>query len=336
MSLTTRSAESKPIKTPKPKQATIRWERKHPRRGDGENAKVSAEFSGSANSAREEAVKNVKSATQKHASKASSNRSVTVNTDYEVKTQEKIEESTTREISNINVSRTLNFTFRQLNQEHIVLVHLTNARVAYYARDLLVDSNGNALSDEQGEPIVRHTYREVSLPELQSLLDETIIESWHDKVRAAVVRVLTGIPDYKDVLQAVVEAANPRDNNGDSVRGAEYLRFPRNLTTTWRIPIANCHSRAWHSAVLGQDHYANGWSHRRLRTRTRRCARPILARPTRSGSGGADHRQLSKAQVLREQLAQKIVADQDEKAAKIFAQLYPPPPPAAPKPVSNG
>ena len=70
--------------------------------------------------AREEFAKNISSALQKHVSKASAKREVQVNTSYEVRTQAGEETSVEREIANINVGATLNFVFRQMNQEFII------------------------------------------------------------------------------------------------------------------------------------------------------------------------------------------------------------------------
>lgn len=294
------------------------------------SAKISAEFSGSANSAREEAVKNVKTATQKHASKASSNRSVTVNTDYEVRVQEKQEESTTREIANINVSRTLNFTFRQLNQEHIVLVHLTNIRVAFYSEDLILDAAGNPEQNADGSLSIRRRYQEVSLPELASLLDGTIVPSWHERVKEAIVRVLTGIPDYTDTLRAVVETAVPTDQAGEPVPGSEYLRFPRNLSTRWKDPAGESSftvpgivlsfdkitmrtDGVVVDALLGQgdalDQYSHGLQDQSVETQRVANAQAHAA-------------------VSREELAQRIVSEKDEAAAALYAKLFVPPLPS--------
>jgi hypothetical protein len=292
------------------------------------SAKINAEFSGSANSAREEAVKNVTTATRKHASKASSNRSVTINTDYEVKTQEKVEEATTREVSNINVSRTLNFTFRQLNQEHVVLIHLTNVRLAYYAQDVVLGSDGKPLLGADGKPQYRHTYREVSLPEVQSLLDAVVLASWHVQVREGVIRALTGIPDYNDVLQTVVETATPTDEDGNPVAGAEYLRFPRNLTTAWKDPNGDLTFTvpgivlSWDKvtmrtdgvivdSLLGQGDALDGYSHG-LQDQALEERRLVNER--------------AKAELARQELARKIVRDKDETAAELFAKVFPPPP----------
>jgi hypothetical protein len=135
------------------------------------NASINASYSGSANSAREDAVKKVSTAVRKHALKASTNRSITVNTETASALTTTQDDATIREITNINVSRTLNFVFRQMNQEHIVLYHLTNARVAYYTEDIPLDADGKPQRNDQGEVIINKNYQEVSLPELNSLLN---------------------------------------------------------------------------------------------------------------------------------------------------------------------
>jgi hypothetical protein len=94
------------------------------------NASVGAE--GSTNSAREEFSKNVMNATDKHSQTASAKREVNVETSFE-STEETGEEVTImRRIENLNASRTLNFTFRQMNQQYHSLLHLTDVRIAFY------------------------------------------------------------------------------------------------------------------------------------------------------------------------------------------------------------
>jgi len=96
------------------------------------SASVSGGVSGGTNATREEFAKNVSNATQKHASSASAKRDVQINTNSEVSAESGEETSITREIQNINVSRTLNFTFRQMNQEFVTLLHLVDVRVAFF------------------------------------------------------------------------------------------------------------------------------------------------------------------------------------------------------------
>jgi hypothetical protein len=204
------------------------------------SASINASYSGSANSAREEAVKKVSTATRKHASKASTNRSVTVNTETASTLTSTQDDSTVRELTNINVSRTLNFVFRQMNQEHIVLYHLTNARIAYYTEDIPLDADGSAQRDTDGKIIIQRTYQEVSLPELNSLLDQILDPARYTaKVHDAVVNALSGIPDYTDELRSLVETATPRDADGEAVVEAAYLRVVRNLRTTFQDPFSS-------------------------------------------------------------------------------------------------
>lgn len=142
------------------------------------SASVKAGVKGSTNSAREESAKNITNATEKHSSKSSAKRDVEINTNYEVTQESGEETSIEREIENINLSRTLNFVFRQMNQEFITLLHLVDVRVSFF--------NGFAESKI-----------EVTLPELDSLLDEIIIDSKRDEVRKSVFDALTNIFDYK-------------------------------------------------------------------------------------------------------------------------------------------
>ena len=119
------------------------------------SASVSAQVSGGTNSAREEFAKNITNAVQKHVSKASAKREIQVNTSYEVKTQTGEETSIQREISNINVGATLNFVFRQMNQEFISILHLVDIRIGYFKVDTV---NG----------VEKYTYREATLPEFDA------------------------------------------------------------------------------------------------------------------------------------------------------------------------
>ncbi len=145
------------------------------------SASVKAGLKGSTNSAREESVKNVNNTTQKHSAKSSAKRDVEINTSYEITQESGEETSIEREIENINLSRTLNFVFRQMNQEFISLLHLTDVRIAFF--------NGYAESKI-----------EVTLPELDTLLEEIILENKRDEVRKLIFDALTNVFDYKGDL----------------------------------------------------------------------------------------------------------------------------------------
>lgn len=147
------------------------------------SVKAKAGAKGGTNSAREEFAKNVSSSIQKHANKASAKRDVEINTSYEVKEVSEEETSIEREIENINLSRTLNFVFRQMNQEFISLLTLVDVRVAFF--------NGYA-----------ETRKEVTLPELDSLLEEYIVNDKHDQVRKDIEDALKNILDYRGDLHS--------------------------------------------------------------------------------------------------------------------------------------
>lgn len=180
-------------------------------------AKVSGGVAGSSNATRETFAKAVSSATSKHVAKASANRDVEVNTSSETRTEAGEETATERKIRNINLSRTLNFVFRQMNQEFVTLLHLVDVRVAFH--------NGSASS-----------YREVSLSQLDDLLDEFVSDGsdgsqdHHDLVRDLIVAELSSIVDHEDRLHSFVENFQPRDADGTPV-GQSYLRARRDLVS---------------------------------------------------------------------------------------------------------
>ena len=182
------------------------------------SAKVSGGVKGASHSAREEFAKNVSNATQKHAAKASAKRDVQINTSYEVKEETGEETSIEREMQNINVSRTLNLIFRQMNQEFITILHLVDVRVAFF--------NGFAESK-----------REVPLPELDSLIDEVIVNNnaKRNEVRDFIVGQLKNIFDYKDERHEFIEEKSFTDSSGSEI--AKYLRTKKGYLSTYKDDI---------------------------------------------------------------------------------------------------
>jgi len=178
------------------------------------SASVSGSMSGGTNSAREEFAKNITNAVQKHVSKASAKREVQVNTSYEVKTESGEETSIEREIANINVGATLNFVFRQMNQEFISLLHLVDVRVGYFKVDTI---NG----------VESYTYREVTVPELDTLIRDVVVAEHRAEVRSAVLAQLSSVYDYQDRKHAMVEEAT---FEGDS---SSYLRVRKGMTSAY-------------------------------------------------------------------------------------------------------
>ena len=171
------------------------------------SASGKAGVKGSSNATREEAVKNVSNATQKHSASASAKREVEVNTSYEVSEKAGEEVSIERRIENINLSRTLNFIFRQMNQEFVTFLHLTDIRIGFF--------NGDGKST-----------REVPLSALDRLLDEVIKPTKQAEVRGIILEQLSAVRDHvgnsMDVKREITVAP-----------GDTYLQFNTDLATTF-------------------------------------------------------------------------------------------------------
>ncbi|MFI6478094.1 hypothetical protein ACIBH1_09190 [Nonomuraea sp. NPDC050663] len=167
------------------------------------SASASGGVSGSSSIAREEFAKGVSNAVSHNAARASTKRDVQVDTSLDVKLEAGEEQAIERDLTNINVSRTLNFVFRQMNQEYITLLHLVDVRVAFF--------NGYAESRF-----------EVPLSDLQRLLTTFVKPERHDEVRSGLVRQLSTIMDYREdpVTDLLQQVAPP-----SKTAGAGYLRI---------------------------------------------------------------------------------------------------------------
>jgi hypothetical protein len=172
--------------------------------------------------AREEFSKNVASAVSKHAHESSSRRDVEINTNYEASVETGESQSTVRRIENVNLGRTLNFVFRQMNQEFHTLVHLVDVRVAF--------TNGTVQTNAAGTSISGLSYREVPLSQLDDLLDEFVDADHHDDVRSLIEAELSSVTNYAGEQHSMVERGEIRDAKGTVVR--EFLRVPR-ITDTY-------------------------------------------------------------------------------------------------------
>ncbi len=182
-------------------------------------AKVSGGLKGGTNSAREEFSKNLTSALQKHSARSSAKRDVQINTSYEITSEEGQQTSIEREIENINLSRTLQFVFRQMNQEFISLVHLEDVRVGFF--------NGFGQSR-----------REVPLSRLDELLDEVLVDDDDVKseVKRSIVDQLSYVFDHQYEHHCLVETKSFVDAEGYPVAGADYLHIKRDYRSRYVDP----------------------------------------------------------------------------------------------------
>lgn len=261
------------------------------------SAKVSGGVKGGSASQREEFSKNISNATQKNASKASAKRDVQVNTSYEVKTESGEETSMERVIENVNLSRTLNFVFRQMNQEFITILHLVDVRVAFF--------NGYKTSA-----------REVTLPELDSFIDEFIVADKRDDVRTAIRTQIEQVRDWRDKPTDFIEEV--AFGGGD-----KYLRVKKELPFLYQdatsgteiaiqgIPLAiDKHIMRTEGiiveAMLGQAEALDGYA-RQLQDVE------VMRR-------GAEAKRLA-AEADRAKLINDVVTAKDDQAAKVLAEI---------------
>lgn len=257
------------------------------------SAKISGGVKGGSNSSREEFAKNISNATQKHASKASAKRDVQINTSYESKVTTGEETTIERQLENINVSRTLNFVFRQMNQEFITLLHLVDVRIAFF----------NGYSESK---------REVSIAQLDELLEEVVVDSQRENVRNQIIDELSHIFDYNDVPQSIIEEKNFPDTE------QSYIRVKKDMTSTYKdktVPGIILSAKEYVmrtdgvivESMLGQGDALDVYSHG-LQDQTVREKQLV--------------NDMAQAKVLREQLGQKIVNDKDSAAAALYEKLF--------------
>lgn len=178
------------------------------------SAKASGGVKGSTNATREEFSKNIAKATEQHTAKSSAKRDVEINTSYEVTETSENETSIEREIENINVSRTLNFIFRQMNQEFYSFLHLIDVRVAFF--------NGYSASR-----------REVPLHQLDSLLEEVVIVDHRPTVHSAIMDALNAILDYEGNLNTDFIMERKIDDL------SSYTRVNREKKSEYQDPITS-------------------------------------------------------------------------------------------------
>ncbi|MFF3024557.1 hypothetical protein ACFVRR_18200 [Gottfriedia sp. NPDC057948] len=283
------------------------------------SAKVSGGVKGGSNSSREEFSKNLQNATSKHAAKASSKRDVQINTSTEVKESTGEETEIVREIENINVSRTLNFVFRQMNQEFITIQHLVDLRLAFF--------NGESKSKT-----------EFTLPELDNLIDQYIVDdaTKRKEVKDAILNQLLFIKDYQDnqptgldedgnsTGKAFIQQKNLLDLDNKPVN--PYYQFSKSLYSLYKdqtgreilvqgiIISVKKHVMRTEGvivdSILGQgdalDTYSHGLQDEEIRTKK-------LAND------------LKEKEIEKYEIAKSILEKSEVEKGAIFSQLYPNP-----------
>jgi hypothetical protein len=265
---------------------------------------ASAGIAGSTASSREEFSKAVSTATTKNASSASAKRDVQINTSTTATEQTGEETSITRDIRNINVGRTLNFVFRQMNQEFITVLHLVDVRVAFF--------NGYRGSKE-----------EVALPDLDRLLAKYVLEPARAKTKEAILAELRALRDWRDrpvsdFIEPFPEAQRPlwwrvkrdftsvyEDETGNRITVPGLIvNVTKNVMRTDGVIV---------EALLGEAPALDAYS---------------LALQEAKNRGQALDNRLRELEVAKAEAQLRILHDKDEAAARVFQMLYPPAPSA--------
>jgi hypothetical protein len=156
-------------------------------------------------------------ALQKHSDSTNANRQITVNTTTSDSQRESLEESSVREIVNPNLSRVLNFVFRQLLQEYVSITYLNDIKIAY--------NNGHPES-----------FKVVSIEELDDLLNEVLLPEHHQAVRQMIWHEYHEVENHLGNRQVFLEEKQTTDFDG-SVR--KHFHKRKNLTDTYLYPGAD-------------------------------------------------------------------------------------------------
>ena len=268
--------------------------------------------SGSTQETREEFAKDISKAASRHAAEASAKRDVKIDTSEELKTETSTETVTEREIQNINLSRTLNFVFRQMNQEFYSILHLTDIRVAF--------SNGMIGADR--------IYREVALSQLDSLLEEFVLEEQRPAVLRQIAQELATIYDYADNRVPFVQrqTIDLFDLDDRVIGQRTYLRVNRELVQTYKDPATGSTFN-----VPGVITAVNKFVMRTDGIIVEALLGQASALdPYQEGlqQAAVDHRaaeaQVVRLQAERERLAQHMINTNDEARADLFGRVFAP------------
>lgn len=274
------------------------------------SAKVSGGASGENASQREDMAKQVANSVKKHAQKASAKRDVQVNTSYERKEETGEETSVEREIENINVSRTLNFVFRQMNQEFLTLLHLVDATIGYTS----------------GLP---GSYLEDSISRLDGFFS-TVLQNptASNVIKEGIIDHLCFVIDYKGDVVPFLERKTfniPNPINPARPLVADYIKVKSDMVSTYENVASNLKKEApgvivsaqlnvmrtdgiFVEALLGQgdglDTYSHGLQDEAVREKE-------LAN------------NLKEKEIAKLGLANTVVKDNEADKAKLFQQVYP-------------
>lgn len=153
----------------------------------GANGKAEGSKEKTFGSAVSEQVKNLVNSTSTHVSKSDALRQIEINSEHASTSSSGTENSTLRELENINQSRVLNFVFRQLLQEFFTITYLDDVSIIY----------------STGSPENRKV---TSLSGLDDFLNDVIPQEKHRaRVKGVILNRLCSIYDYQGSKQQFIE-----------------------------------------------------------------------------------------------------------------------------------
>lgn len=162
--------------------------------GWGASASISAGYEQNSSSARQQMARSLTNAVDKNATKQSSKRTIEVNSTQTESVETGSSSSVTRRLRNISNSKTVDYIFRQMNQEYISVLHLVDIKVAYIG-------GGDG------------TYSEESLGNLETFLKKYIKIDNVDEVMKYIIDRASFILDYNEDPVKVVETVDKTFGN---------------------------------------------------------------------------------------------------------------------------
>ena len=245
-------------------------------------ASLKSNYATTSNATREQVTKDLRTAIEKHAMKASANRSVNVNHEFTRTSTSGTTETTKRRLVNMNASCVLSYVFRGAVQEKLVVTHMTDARLGYFEQDVVLDANGNAES-------IRERYAEYTLPEFLDLA-AAVLTGGENAARDAQTKLedmLGSIVNADGLMVSLIEAVIPT-KNGQPLPDKRYLRVNPRRFDTWKprgdtgptVRVAGI-ALSRQQLMMRTEGVLVG-----RRARTGQCARRVLPRP----AGGGDRR----------------------------------------------
>jgi uncharacterized protein YegP (UPF0339 family) len=161
-------------------------------------------------------VRTLASSTSKQSNKSDALREININIETTETQQSETEQTIVRELKNINQSRTLNYTFRQLLQEYVSIIYLDEVSVVF--------THGN---DEI----------ETKLEAMDELLSDVLTEVAAENIKNQILAYLCNIKDYQGNTVGFVEEVNELYTNhldpSSTTLTSQYIRKRSDLEMSY-------------------------------------------------------------------------------------------------------